>query len=188
MVLQCQQPCVSGISLNVIASSSTCASWFCILAYCAKRSKFNLWGQIFYTYLHMHNIWILYMALWQKAYINTTYISTVSSESTSDWSVFCITVSDKVNMFPLWPYLQSNWISCFIYLPVWVTLYGFIALNQVLASSYSISVCFAFILLYVAVVHVETFFLPVSISDRKIILVKDNFSILIFWSWKCSIE
>lgn len=111
------------------------------------------------------------MALWQKTYINR---ATVSSESTSDWSVFCITVCDKVNMFPLWPYLQSNWILCFIYLTVWVTLYGFMALNQVLASSYLIFVCFTFILLYVAVIHVVTFFLPVSISDQKIVLVKQT--------------
>lgn len=134
-----------------------------------------------------------YMALWQKTSINTTYVSTVNSESTDDWPAFCITAcmwqSERIwIMIPSWPYLQSNCSSGAIYLPVFATLYGFMALDHVLASCYLMSVCFAFVLLYVAVVHEETSFLTVSIRDRKMISGTGKFSVLMLRSWKCLIE
>lgn len=151
----------------------------CVWAYRGKRSKFNILNLKWNTCITQRL---------PHTSISTTHISTVNSESTSDLSVFCIMGCMRRGeyvwvMMPSWPCQQSNGSSCSTYLPVFVWLSGFMALNHVLASCYLTCVCFTFIVLYVAVVHMETFSFPFAI--RNWFTGTDSCPILIFCTWKC---
>lgn len=189
MVLQCQQPCVSGISLNVIASSSTCASWFCILAYCAKRLKFNLWGQIFYTYLHMHkHMDTVYGALTKDIHQHDLHL--YSQLWVYKWLVcvlhYCKWQGEHVSFMTL-PAVKLNFmlhISASVGHTVWI---------------YSTESGSRILLFYICLLCIHRtvcgsrpcgnlLFTCEYFWSENYFSETDNFSILIFWSWKCSIE
>lgn len=123
--------------------------------------------------------------LWLQAYINTTYIPTVSSESKNDCSVLCIMGcmwQGKHVYLKTMPAVKLNIMLLYFCQFVSHCMDIWYCCSCIILSD-TVSVCFAFIRLHVALVHVGNLYFNLWRRQLFNILELKAFSWIAFYSW-----